>query len=533
MKKLLASIFLGLLAITATSCDNAGKLTTTLPTKMSDVDLAKQYFDVPATDIDHYFSNKVRFSDTGINVTKDKNGKLAGDFIKEGVAKLAIQSVTDGDTAVFHLNKGTTNDTYTVKNKSYDYLTIRYLGIDTPESTSSIDPWGKKASNYGKELLKNAEGIIVDAKDLPSEADKGYIDRIDTNGTRWLGLVWYCPKGGDPEDLTQYRSYQLDMIEECYTFATSVSSERIIYTADKEKEPVLYKRYEKVDGVARYGSINMKELFFEAGDRMQRTGRKIRVQGEIDDGFDYSKTPISLSITDALKDIDTYILRGTFVELKGVITRFVGNNFYFEDENGSALYVYMGIDGNSINKMFNQGDTIKIRGRLCSYGGQYQMSGIVFKKETFIKVTKEDEIIPMPEPIELTGNETLDELLALTGKLVKARITIADKGVGNPSKDGSFSISSTTIIDGHAKPVYSGDNSLQVRLNGSLVPTYSRDDFEAGRTYDVTAIMGLYFNEDYQNAELMANPKAYYSYQLVVGNRLVNGEVLNEIVEVN
>ncbi len=502
-----------------------------------------QYFDTPATEIDHYFSNKLTFADMGTTVKKNAAGKLEGKFIKDGVAKLVLKSCTDGDTAVFYLNGE--NDTYTVTGKSYPYVTIRFQGIDTPESTSSIEAWGKKASNYGKSLLKNAAGIIVDASDLESDPSKSYIDRRDSNGTRWLGLVWYCPQGKDPEDLKNYRSYQLDVIEECYSLCSSFETSRYAYLANKETEPILYSRYENVKNMIsgemeqRFGSIKLNELFFEADNRMAKCATKFKVHGEVDDSFDYSKNPQEMSITDAIKNIDTLMSKGTYVCLKGVITRFVESNFYFQDEKGTALYVYMGIDGNSIGKSFNVGDTIKIRGRLCEYGGQYQMSGIIFKQETFEKITDPAQKIAMPEPIVLTGNETVEEIKACLGKLVTTTLTFVNKG--SQSKNGAYSLSSNRLIKGleslesliDYNKYYPSICYMEVRINGQLVPGYDYEsfpDFNKSNTgtYTVTGIMSIYQEEDY------TKENNYPAYQIVVGNRYrSDGNNVDEIVKAN
>lgn len=475
------------------------------------------YFDTVPTSFDHYFSNTVRFSDTGTSVKKNKDGKLAGDFIKDKVARLAPKSITDGDTAVFHLNKfetQATEDNYTNPlGKSYSYLTIRFLGIDTPESTSSIDPWGKAASKYAKSILENAEGIIVDASDCASGIKSG--ERLDSNGSRWLALIWYCPDGGNPEDLTQYRLYQLDLIEECYSrYTGAISTSRIAYTATNANEPILYSRYKST-----YGSIDIANMLFEAELRMEDLG--LRIHGETDPNYDYSKTPTVTTITDALANIsdstnpNNYMNKGTLVQVTGVILRYVGNNMYLQDKNGAAIYVYMGIEGNSIESLYSVGNTISIQGRLCEYGGQPQMSGIVFKSSTFKKVDGADAV-PMPDPIQLTGNETADQLKALVGKLVKSRVNCTS--VGSASKDGSFTLYSTEY--GVEDP-----NAVSIRVNGTLAPGYDRDSFSKGNTYEVTGIMGLYLETDLQKTN------NYPSYQIVPGNRpVVDDVVVNEII---
>ena len=570
-KKIIAGLFSLLGLFTLASCGEA-EVTVTTEAQVDYFDNQPTYDEANPTSVyDHYFSNKLTFSSTGTMVNKNKKGELAGDFIKDGVARLALKSYTDGDTAVFYLNQfnaSATSDTFTVAGKTYPYVTVRFLGVDTPESTSSIDPWGKAASKYGKELLKNAAGIIVDASQLETDASTKYSDRKDSNGTRWLGLVWYCPKGGDPEDLTQYRSYQLDLIEECYSFATSFKDSRYSYTADKEKEPILYTRYKEVKNIRtgevekRYGSLTLNELFYEAGNRMERCGKVLRIQGETDPNFDYSKEPTVLTITEALKNIkenpdSNYMTRGTFVQLTGVITRFVGTNLYISDREGTPLYIYMGIDGNSIDSMFKQGDTISIRGRLCSYGGQYQMSGVVFKSSTFKKLTG-DDAIPMPEAIDLdnvkAGNATdasgnpitydVEYIKSILGKLVTYTVTVTAGASLSLSKDSSYSLTDNSIIPGleNIKTDYD-ENKIQVRINGTLAPGYEFTDFGTykkgstmsgsaiGGTYKVTGIMSIYLEDDYTKEEV--NP----SYQIVVGNRPIvdNGDgtttVVSEIVK--
>ena len=475
------------------------------------------FFDNIPTEVDHYFSNKISFADTGTSIKKNSEGKLAGDFIKDKVARLAPKSITDGDTAVFHLNefeKSATEDGYTNSlGRSYTYLTVRFLGVDTPESTSSIDPWGKAASKYAKSLLETAEGIIVDASDCANQIKSG--ERLDSNGSRWLALVWYCPDGGNPEDLTQYRLYQLDLIEECYSrYTGAIATDRIAYTAASATEPILYSRYKQT-----YGSIDIANLLFEAELRMEDLG--LRIHGETDPNFDYSKTPTVTTITNTLANIsdatnpNNYMNKGTLVQLTGVILRYVGNNMYIQDKNGNAIYVYMGIEGNSIESLYSVGDTISIQGRLCEYGGQYQMSGIVFKSSTFKKVEGADAVA-MPEPIQLTGNETVEELKALVGKLVKS--TIKCTSVGSASKDGSFTLYATQKNEVK-------ENAVSIRVNGSLAPGYDKDSFSTG-SYEVIGIMGLYLEVDLQ-AE-----NNYPSYQIVPGNRaVVDGVVVNEIVK--
>lgn len=518
-KKLIFTSLLAILSCTfaLTSCQSGNSSQNTSETNATDV------LDSVPTEIDHYYSNKVRFSDLGISLKDNK-------FLQNGVAKLQLKSVTDGDTAVFYLNGEQDSYTNVLKN-SYDYCTVRFLAIDTPESTSSIAPWGKKASAYVKSVLKAAEGIIVDASSIVKDIDVTAEDyniydtytsgvRLDSNGTRWLALIWYCPDGEDPSDLTTYRSLQLDVIEECYSnYTGNLTGDQYVYTADASLEPKLYSRYD-------YGSLTMSDVLLEA-DIRSRTLNLRKIGYEDDPNYDYSSTPTSASIKDAYDNWDEWESNAKFVELTGVITRFIGNNFYFEDANGYPLYVYMGIEGKSIGKMFSVGDTIRIRGRLAVYGGQKQMTDIVWAKETFKDVSDTDSAVAMPESIQLTTNDlsttTLDTYL---GKLIT--ITLNSRSIGRASKDNSYTLYSSNSIKGLENSNY---DDISVRVNGTLAPGYDRSDmaevWTSGNSFTVTGILGIYQEDDY------TQEVSYPSYQIVVGNRTVNedGTIESEIVQ--
>lgn len=495
-----------------------------------------QEFDVVPTTFDHYFSNKVNFADLGISVegkyfVDDKIEKVVRNV--NGVNKVGIKYVTDGDTAVFYTNGS--EDGYTNPlGYSYNYFTCRFLAIDTPESTSSIAPWGKKASAYAKSLLENAEGIIVDATSIDTAGmtdDEMYSAgvRLDSNGTRWLGIVWYCPDGKDPENLENYRCYQLDMIEEGYSFYTGnynagVQGNKYVYTANKKDEPVLYSRYENTKG-----SLTLADLFLEADIRTKSLKERYNGQQK-DPDYDYSTTPREMSITDAIAQYDDLSAHNTYIALTGVVTRFIGSNFYFQDENGTALYVYMGLDAVAIEEVVKLGETINIRGRLSMYGGQIQLTDIVWARETFINISKTDpeNAIPMPEPIVITEKDfTLARLKELEGHLVTTELSIRSKG--RTSKDNSYTLYANESVKDlvEAGAQYP---DMSIRINGDLNPTYTPDEGEAmiGKTVTVTGIMGLYNEDD------LTQDETYPSYQIVPGNRPIKvDEDGNYVVDEN
>ena len=93
-------------------------------------------------------------------------------------AYVTVKSYIDGDTTHFYIDKSQISE---------GYIKARYLGINTPESTGIVEPWGKKASNYTKTQLQKAasieNGIIV-------ESDTATWD-LDSTGERYLLWIWY------------------------------------------------------------------------------------------------------------------------------------------------------------------------------------------------------------------------------------------------------------------------------------------------------------------------------------------------------
>jgi micrococcal nuclease len=71
-----------------------------------------------------------------------------------------LAKCTDGDTANFKIN-----------GKIYK---TRFLFIDTPESTTQVEPFGKEASNFTCTALKKAKNIILetDGKDVYDKYDR-------------------------------------------------------------------------------------------------------------------------------------------------------------------------------------------------------------------------------------------------------------------------------------------------------------------------------------------------------------------------
>lgn len=207
---------------------------------------------------------------------EDYSGKH---FIADGIGEVTVQQYVDGDTTWF-------------SSSGEGSFSVRYLGIDTPESTALFEPWGKAASLYTKNVLSNAESIVLQAEG----------ERQDGNG-RYLAWVWYRTSAD-----SKYLLLNLELVELAYS---------------KNKVSV--------------GSLFTSVLTLADWDASLT---KRRVWGEIDPDFDYSKEGTQMTIQYLMENFQTYY--GLKVCVTGTVTKKVGYSVYLEDENGYGVYVFCG-----------------------------------------------------------------------------------------------------------------------------------------------------------------------------------------------
>jgi endonuclease YncB( thermonuclease family) len=174
-----------------------------------------------------------------LKLTQPFSGK---NFIEDGIGEVTLRSTTDGDTARFNVDNVN--------------IAVRFLGINTPESTGKIQPWGNAASAFTANILTTANRIV-----LINDVD--LFGQKDSVGSRFLGFIWYQPAtGGD------FRLLNLEIVEQAF-------SESLLFN-DSPLVPYF-------------------ESFQAAGQYAQRT--KARIYGfRNDPSFDYSDNVYDVSI---------------------------------------------------------------------------------------------------------------------------------------------------------------------------------------------------------------------------------------------
>ena len=124
-------------------------------------------------------------------------------FLTDGIGRATLDAHTDGDTTRFKLAQG-------------DVISVRYYQIDTPESTGSVQKWGKAASLFVKTRLNAATEIVLEA--TATRAEK------DSYGTRYLGYVWYKTAGD-----SNFRCLNLELVENGFSANQGMATSKYPY----------------------------------------------------------------------------------------------------------------------------------------------------------------------------------------------------------------------------------------------------------------------------------------------------------------
>lgn len=107
---------------------------------------------------------------------------------------ITLLKTIDGDTAKFNT-------------PTYGEVNIRFSGINTPESTNTIEEYGKEASNFTKEQLENASIIEVEWDLTQSPSHKRPIGIIYVDGVN-LNLLIVQEGWGDLKYLKDSMPYE-------------------------------------------------------------------------------------------------------------------------------------------------------------------------------------------------------------------------------------------------------------------------------------------------------------------------------------
>lgn len=253
-------------------------------------------------------------------------------FIKDGIGTAKLTRISDGDTASFMLESG-------------EYVTIRFYGIDTPESTGEVDKWGVSASLFTKGLIDSDCEFVL-------ESSTGGAAEKDSYGTRYLGYVWYRKSSDEA-----FKNLNLQIVENGYSKSTIQNSPQYEYypyfkkaeTFAKENQLHIWSNDEDPNYSDAALSVTLKDLNENQDlywNMDSQTGSKIRLEVIIEDCI--------------ISDSGTH----TFVAcqiIDGVAYRY---------------NVYTGYASSAASSYLKIGNTYDITGFVQNYYGDYQISGL-------------------------------------------------------------------------------------------------------------------------------------------------------------
>lgn len=355
-KKLLVSLLLVTSSLTLLgSCGRNNNTTSTISTRSID-------------DYDVVGQTKLNLDDDLFNTlmtkkkTSDYDSNLM-DFNRDGVERMltntdyapndaddVFTNYVDGDTTQFTSYNGN----YTVK--------VRYLGVDTPESTSEVEEWGRSASLFNKSILKKAKYVIVQSagsaktgKRVPADLD-GY--------QRSLAYVWYSNEDNPTKE--SFRNLNLELVYNGYSGFNAPSDD-------------------------------MKEDFYNAFSNayaIAQEYKKNRFSDEKDPNYDYN--PAQVLPLDMLYDKTYYVDHSdpetneslgtyssfcddkTWYSFDGYVTRVVGGSaFYIQNKIGDnyyGLYVFT----LRTYEPVQVGNWLRVTGVLDYYSGMYELKGVSY-----------------------------------------------------------------------------------------------------------------------------------------------------------
>lgn len=219
--------------------------------------------------------------DESVRLTLDYKGH---DFYTDGIGQMKLKSPIDGDTAHF---------TPVITTTSSETVKSRFFGIDTPESTGKVQEWGKAASNFTKEKLKEADenGTIV-----VSTARNDYgVPEKDSTGERYVSLIWVCLDKKDAP-ISDLRLFNLWLVQEGYSYVKNVNnvpqySDIFIAAETQAKEFKLVLHSDDPDPDFNYGDyedtslldlkLEIEKSLADSSYKNKYDNQKVRIQGTV------------------------------------------------------------------------------------------------------------------------------------------------------------------------------------------------------------------------------------------------------------
>lgn len=269
---------------------------------------------------------------------------------QSAIGEVTLTSVTDGDTVNF------VNGRVDAKTSSENSKALRFLGVNTPESTARIEPWGVKASKFTKSVLWDTKNNKQKVYSVVLQNDYS-VWGVKEGNDRYLGFLWYKVNEDSP-----YRLLNLEIIEQCYSINELHEFSTFCPYLD-----------------------SFEQAYIDA----RKSG--LRVNGEKDPGYDYTNSIVDVSIRDIRENYENFGISessgtagsGIRLRVTAVIVMFTGDNIVIRDvtnpyPNGeyASIYVFSSITVKEIAAGHAVGEIITFVCRATTYNANIQLTDV-------------------------------------------------------------------------------------------------------------------------------------------------------------
>lgn len=377
-----------------------------------------------------------------------------------------VKSYIDGDTTHFYVEESADFPDGVVK--------ARYLAIDTPESTGRLEEWGKTASAFTKETLKNAAAILLESDDENWNKD---------NNGRHLLWIWYKPTAD-----AEWRNLNIEILQNGYAIASN-------------------------SGQNRYGKTCLAAL-------AQATAEKLYVHSdEKDPTFPYGDAT-EITIKELRTNREAY--EGVKVAVEGIIAQNSDGTLYLEQYDGEdecwyGMQVFYGYNmATSAKRFLKTGNEVRIVGtfQYAEVVNAWQIAGLEYDQmdptnPKYTQLIEKDKTVAYTEIADLVdfttgkteitvGEETVsfnNNYLALHTSVSLKGLTVVDYWVTErETSDDKGAITLVCEKDG----VRINVRTIVLYEDGALV---TPERFE-GKTIDVLGIVDAYTPEGSTEAQI-------------------------------
>lgn len=289
-----------------------------------------------------------------VKLTQSFEGKS---FITDGIEEVTLYQSVDGDTIHVYDHTGA-------------ILKLRFLGVDTPESTAQVEPWGAAASSYTKNIVKNCKSLVITTDGGPGSTSKDTYDR-------YLTWVWY-----KMDENSDYVLLNLELVQMGYS---------------KSKNS---------------GVVNYTEQLIAAATQARNLG--VKVWGETDPNYCYDEA-LEITLKELVTDINIHGVESKYYQQKVIFTAQVvsvaGSTYYlnYKDPETEVIYGIQAFHRNGQTGYMDEiGITLRLSGTVTYYetGDVFQITDIIDRllssDKNNIQIVEE---AVRPIPTEITANQ--------------------------------------------------------------------------------------------------------------------------------